>query len=554
MDETLAQFVQHHVKATKYSFTPEISIDSLPTAEEKRYAAKIVEQVESHHESHIVKAVTEAYTEMLSTIPSIARPFLPDDFKNKWMLAKYFTIVDATVKHYNTIDAIALSSQFVFTPMITPDSLDGAEEIAAAKALIARVDQVDTAKIVAAVEDEYSTFISGLPAIARSSLSSDFRNSWTRQEYFKIVRRVVEARTSGASQGSAAFPKVSMASASHSISVALPDAKTFCHPQKTVAYSNVSVASASHSSTMGSLSPPLSAAPTSPKQSTSAVPDMWYSPRKKMKPPAPVAGEGPVRFASVAEFQLTADPFSLSHALECTILYCPEEVKRRAIGSGKAVGRTMVSLSLCVADRTGPITVDFFNEAAERFMTTIQGWRQTNDEPFVITIENFEIKETFQKHKTPCRKLTAIDITKVTMLEQPSREFMCDANIPPEVSLFTRDFGMLTDTAPFIISITGVVQDLRPERATRSGQAIQSFTLHDCLGKYVSVAILGRHAGSPMLVEGNEIILYFLQAKEGLPAYPSGSLWGFDESHIVFLRSNCKVPLQSSEIAIVGPR
>ena len=79
---------------------------------------------------------------------------------------------------------------------------------------------------------------------------------------------------------------------------------------------------------------------------------------------------------------------------------------------------------------------------------------------------------------------------------------------------------------------------------TQSGESRKDFRLQDTTGQYVECSALGRHAENNNLVEGNEVILYFLTALAGLRGRP-GLLWLYDDSHVAMVRKHIvTVPLR----------
>ena len=70
---------------------------------------------------------------------------------------------------------------------------------------------------------------------------------------------------------------------------------------------------------------------------------------------------------------------------------------------------------------------------------------------------------------------------------------------------------------------------------------MREFTLQDSSGRYVSCKAFGRHAGNTVIANNKQIIMYFVTAKAGY-TNQTGSLWLFDDAHVVELRAWCHVP------------
>ena len=120
--------------------------------------------------------------------------------------------------------------------------------------------------------------------------------------------------------------------------------------------------------------------------------------------------------------------------------------------------------------------------------------------------------------------------------------------VPPSEALFTRDMNKLHDAAPFVVSVAGTIGVCEEERATQTGRNMRNFQLYDRWGRFVTCCVLGRHASNPCIKDGNEVVLYFAQAS--IPSSPNalGQLWMYDESHMVVLQENRKLPPQRSRI------
>ena len=76
-----------------------------------------------------------------------------------------------------------------------------------------------------------------------------------------------------------------------------------------------------------------------------------------------------------------------------------------------------------------------------------------------------------------------------------------------------------------------------------NGVDMQEFRLHDSQGRYVVCRAFGRHAGSVLIVDGAELVIYFASAKVGLSNQP-GSLWLYDEAHVIALGEVFGIPTE----------
>jgi len=115
------------------------------------------------------------------------------------------------------------------------------------------------------------------------------------------------------------------------------------------------------------------------------------------------------------------------------------------------------------------------------------------------------------------------------------------SSVAPHTGVYTTDFGRLTAKPPFQISIAGIVSSVKPVTESSKCVEMQEFRFHDRQGRYVMCRAFGRHAGSTLIVSGAEIIVYFASAKVGLSNQP-GSLWLYDEAHVVALGQGFDIP------------
>ena len=139
------------------------------------------------------------------------------------------------------------------------------------------------------------------------------------------------------------------------------------------------------------------------------------------------------------------------------------------------------------------------------------------------------------------RKLHSNEHTTVTKCQCPTQDSLRLSSVPPHPSLYTTDFNRLSAKPPFHISVAGIVSSVKPVCESSGSVDMQEFRLHDRQGRYVMCRAFGRHAGSSLIVDGADIIMYFAIARPGL-SNQSGSLWLFDDSHVLALGMDCEIP------------
>ena len=97
---------------------------------------------------------------------------------------------------------------------------------------------------------------------------------------------------------------------------------------------------------------------------------------------------------------------------------------------------------------------------------------------------------------------------------------MVNETIQISESLYLKDFTMLAKRPPYQISISGVISNVQPEVTTRSGSLMRSFRLQDNTGRWVACIGFERAAEDDHIRNGNEVILFFANAQEGLSNGP----------------------------------
>ena len=78
----------------EFKFIPELSVDSIPTSEDRNRVSAIVKRVKPQHVSVIEREVEEAYTNETMSIPLYLRKSMGPALRNNFIVARYFDIVE----------------------------------------------------------------------------------------------------------------------------------------------------------------------------------------------------------------------------------------------------------------------------------------------------------------------------------------------------------------------------------------------------------------------------------------------------------------------------
>ena len=213
-------------------------------------------------------------------------------------------------------------------------------------------------------------------------------------------------------------------------------------------------------------------------------------------------------------------------------------------------------VATCVlADREGPVLVDLWRSVATStlalFQRLLEEAASSSSGPVLIEVKYFQTKPESRKTLVPTRKIATSERTEIIRLRAGTQRTVTDMSMStPMEALYTRDLTRLQQITPFVVNVAGIVGSCEEERMSQSGRSMRNFQLCDPAGKYVECMVLGRRANNPNLEDGNEVILYFAQATTPTSANMPGVLWLYDESHIVLLRKNCKVPASRGAIEL----
>jgi hypothetical protein len=260
-------------------------------------------------------------------------------------------------------------------------------------------------------------------------------------------------------------------------------------------------------------------------------------------------------YISVAEIYQNNSQ-SDAYMLEAFLLYSPDEPRYVNVRDKKSGELELVPVATCVlADREGPVLVDLWRSVATSTLSLFQRWSEdsasSSSGPVLIEVKYFQTRPESRKTLVPTRKIATSERTEIIRLRAGTQRTVTDMSMStPMEALYTRDLTRLQQITPFVVNVAGIVGSCEEERMSQSGRSMRNFELYDPTGKYVACRVLGRHASNQNIEDGNEVILYFAQATTPTSANMPGVLWLYDESHIVLLRKNCRVPASRGAIEL----
>ena len=484
-----------------FEFQPELSLDFVEPGAQRDAAAALVARVTKEHVDTIQSEVDRAFITETKNIPCKLLENMRDEIRQKFLEAKYFDIVGSVLD--NLLDA-HISNKF--TPAISVDVLP---EDAKSKALslILRVMPEHYATIDEEVEARFADIISKLPDFLQNHPQDSIREQWMKENYFDIVEEIIDRKTVNLN----AVQK--NASSLNSAASSVAEAST---PRRRTA---------------------LTAMLESPHQRNTRMKRDDH--RGDAKEPLYVTVAGIVGSSSRSD----------AHILQAYVLYWPEEPRWVETKDRRTQASEQVAVVTCVvADREGPVLVDFWRESALTAIASFDKWMAGVDsskahDPLMIELKYFWIRAEGRKTLVPMRKVVSSERTEIRILAVGTQESVTRMmEMPPAEMLFTRDLSKLECDPPFVVSVVGVIRSCGEESMSRAGRAMKFFELHDYAGNCVQCTAVGRHAENTCIEDGNEVVLYFAQGTASSAVNPCGQLWLYDESHILLLRRECIVP------------
>ena len=280
---------------------------------------------------------------------------------------------------------------------------------------------------------------------------------------------------------------------------------------------------------------------------------MFTSPRKRPRQNVALNKDGPVTYRSVHDLHTAETELTDALALQAHVLHYPSETRLVMVRDRRTGTQESVSvMSILLADRTGPILLEFWREAADETLHQLTTWETglPCGKLLMVDVQRFVVREDSRIHSTSMRKLHSNEHTTVKRLTVASCQSMNSETIAPAISLYTRNFNLLSaQQPPFVLSIAGIISNVQGEAVSQNGAPMKAFKLQDNTGKYVQCVAFGRHVDNPIISENTEVVLYFAQALAGRGNY-TGQLWLYDESHVSMLRSECAAPSARQHIEL----
>ena len=236
--------------------------------------------------------------------------------------------------------------------------------------------------------------------------------------------------------------------------------------------------------------------------------------------------------------------------LEACVLYFPDAVRHVNVPIKNSQEKERVPVyTVLLGDLTAPCSFDAWRDVAQRLHTLLLSTRdEQTSETIYIRIADFDIASETRKHLTPMKKLVSNTKTTFSLIANPEASNMIGGS-RPAVQVLTSDFSLLQKPLPFSVSLMGVVGEVGEPYESSNGNLLQKIRVQDGHGKAIHILAFDRQVRHPCFQVGNRLYLYFLTASAGTNGR-SGSLWLFNESHVVCAHTNCHVEAVQQEISL----
>lgn len=483
----LSEYEKNH-----WQFEPELKPERIASLTLRAQAKELVKRVRQHHVHTITEDVQVAFDVVLASVPTFMQDTITASLRESFLQEEYFNIV------CNVVELEMLTTApFSFDPMIPVDTLKTEELRRIAISTLSEVREEHVEVIGKAVDSQWEIMFSGLPEFVRGLTTKATKAAWLEENYYAIVAKVIAGTVA-------------------------PDAPAPSTPQDVASRKR----DFSAMSMLESPSPRL----VRPRQggASDALPEATY------------ITTGTIHQTS---------PSNQEYKVQAYLVYVPETPRyvkgKRSRDGGE---QDEIPIATCVVvDRDGPLHLDLWGTTTASLLPQLQSQYSDSSSggggPILLELQNVQIRNENRKAIPIMRNIVAGESTVIQMMTNGTQASVTQMALSkPKEDNFTRDLNRLQILPPFVVNVSGIVGSTEDERTTQSGQTMRKFLLHGTSGKYVECLALGRHTFNRCIADGNEIVIYFAQGKTSSSANQNGSLWIFDDGHMVTLRNGVKIP------------
>ena len=564
---------------TKSQFTAMIDVGTLSADDEATFKALSVE-LKASDEKEFHDSVLATWKLAWDKMPTTHLQGQHDAIKQSWLHKNYTGMLATYVSQRPTKNVV---QTFIFDPLVA--LVDLASDAARANAIgvIARVESRHIDLIARQVNDRWHAFHNNLPIRLTEKVLQEVRREWLLQQYYDIIAEVLEGVGVAAefvplifldelsegkdreearamlplmtpTLGDALQSKVEQTRRETFQSSDLGDMQITVERHWLVAnyyrlmaqvvqegFSGTSVSQKPSSCGMAGAVHEGSPHMTVSEKASSSVPSMFASPKKRPRQ-TPEGQVTSLVTRTAAECHTADIAPSNSNRAELYLLYFAEEPRWVEVRDKRTGLQEKVPVLSCLfGDRSGAIQADLWRQVAETQLPLFLHWSETSNEPILLEISSFGVKNNWRRSLRPSRELAINDKTAFSRLEQGSVKTVLSPEVPLSQNLIVSDFRDLVGAIPFVVNLSGFVTNLSDETLSRQEVPMRTFMLQDTFGRYVPCCLHGRHCNNEFLKDRAKIVIFFASATESLGGNPP-VLWLWDNSHLIVQRLGCSVP------------
>ena len=239
--------------------------------------------------------------------------------------------------------------------------------------------------------------------------------------------------------------------------------------------------------------------------------------------------------------------------VDAFVLWMPEATKQQASRKDRNDNNNAVLksvLPILIGDATGPITLEFWGEAAgQAFDALFQKYTETAESTFLkCKFEEVEVSRVQPHPVTNMFRLRSTKRTKVSAVEE------LGFAMSPLPDLYLSDFHALWNAkSPYSVSICGTVVNSENIRESNSGTAMKFFGITDSSGRWIRCIAYGTAAEyvESLIFDGVRVICFFGSAKINTDRPDeNGAIWFFDPACFIGLGEALSTPPLREEIQI----
>ena len=242
------------------------------------------------------------------------------------------------------------------------------------------------------------------------------------------------------------------------------------------------------------------------------------------------------------------------------MLWWPENVRWAKVHDRKANKTEQVEVcTILLADREGPVWLELWRRTASDFLKQIAAWSKdaqaAGNGHVLVEIKYFWIRKELRKTIRPMYKMVASDQSEFRYLSRGTQAsvMLLDEEVPPPYDTIVSDLRDLQVMPSWLANVAGIVTGRGEAMQSRNGSEMMSFELHDGNGNSIMCTTLGRHVHNQWLADGNEVVLFCVQAMTSTSVNQSSQVWLYDDGHVVLLREGCAIPPTTHHVTFQPP-